>query len=210
MHLCTSFTGFCRFRGTYCSQDVAIKVLKPERINTDMLKEFAQEVYIMRFVCTTEYNWCNFFPITEIFVSRMLSTFPPRICSLSSENGEGNFSNENLRHNFPFPVNNCWFCYVSNDNYNVGIKTVNLIVDTSSWYKLYYRFIIYWIGWASLPSCRQIKPLVLYTFGSFFLILLLLFELSVGKHTLSAPYKSWCSDYKRNFIMFSCTCAKLF
>ncbi|KAI5438663.1 variant 3, Serine/threonine-protein kinase sty17 [Lathyrus oleraceus] len=36
------------FRGTYCSQDVAIKVLKPERINTDMLKEFAQEVYIMR------------------------------------------------------------------------------------------------------------------------------------------------------------------
>ncbi|KAK7252998.1 hypothetical protein RIF29_37358 [Crotalaria pallida] len=36
------------FRGTYCSQDVAIKVLKPECISTDMLKEFAQEVYIMR------------------------------------------------------------------------------------------------------------------------------------------------------------------
>ncbi|KOM45269.1 hypothetical protein LR48_Vigan06g057500 [Vigna angularis] len=36
------------YRGTYCSQDVAIKVLKPERISTDMLKEFAQEVYIMR------------------------------------------------------------------------------------------------------------------------------------------------------------------
>ncbi|MCI34296.1 putative serine/threonine-protein kinase, partial [Trifolium medium] len=35
------------FRGSYCSQDVAIKVLKPERISTDMLKEFAQEVYIM-------------------------------------------------------------------------------------------------------------------------------------------------------------------
>ncbi|KAH9694532.1 serine/threonine-protein kinase STY46 [Citrus sinensis] len=34
--------------GTYCSQDVAIKVLKPERINSDMQKEFAQEVFIMR------------------------------------------------------------------------------------------------------------------------------------------------------------------
>uniref|UniRef100_A0A0D9XG84 non-specific serine/threonine protein kinase n=1 Tax=Leersia perrieri TaxID=77586 RepID=A0A0D9XG84_9ORYZ len=36
------------YRGTYCSQDVAIKVLKPERINVDMQREFAQEVYIMR------------------------------------------------------------------------------------------------------------------------------------------------------------------
>ncbi|XP_006660922.2 serine/threonine-protein kinase STY46-like [Oryza brachyantha] len=36
------------YRGTYCSQDVAIKVLKPERINSDMQREFAQEVYIMR------------------------------------------------------------------------------------------------------------------------------------------------------------------
>jgi hypothetical protein len=39
---------------------VAIKVLKPERISTDMLKEFAQEVYIMRFVCIIEYNWWSF------------------------------------------------------------------------------------------------------------------------------------------------------
>ncbi|CAN0878808.1 Serine/threonine-protein kinase STY46 [Linum grandiflorum] len=36
------------YKGTYCSQEVAIKVLKPERVNTDMQKEFAQEVYIMR------------------------------------------------------------------------------------------------------------------------------------------------------------------
>ncbi|KAI4314699.1 hypothetical protein L6164_027583 [Bauhinia variegata] len=36
------------YRGTYCSQDVAIKVLKPERTSTEMLREFAQEVYIMR------------------------------------------------------------------------------------------------------------------------------------------------------------------
>uniref|UniRef100_A0A803LG91 non-specific serine/threonine protein kinase n=1 Tax=Chenopodium quinoa TaxID=63459 RepID=A0A803LG91_CHEQI len=36
------------YKGTYCSQDVAIKVLKPERLNTDLQKEFGQEVYIMR------------------------------------------------------------------------------------------------------------------------------------------------------------------
>ncbi|XP_054786507.1 serine/threonine-protein kinase STY46-like [Prosopis cineraria] len=36
------------FRGTYCSQDVAIKVLKAENLSSDWKKEFAQEVYIMR------------------------------------------------------------------------------------------------------------------------------------------------------------------
>ncbi|XP_021849666.1 serine/threonine-protein kinase STY46 [Spinacia oleracea] len=36
------------YKGTYCSQEVAIKVLKPERLNTDLQKEFGQEVYIMR------------------------------------------------------------------------------------------------------------------------------------------------------------------
>ncbi|XP_022762263.1 serine/threonine-protein kinase STY46-like [Durio zibethinus] len=36
------------YKGTYCSQEVAIKVLEPERINTDMQKEFTQEVFIMR------------------------------------------------------------------------------------------------------------------------------------------------------------------
>ncbi|OVA08866.1 Protein kinase domain [Macleaya cordata] len=36
------------YKGTYRTQEVAIKVLKPERINADMQREFAQEVYIMR------------------------------------------------------------------------------------------------------------------------------------------------------------------
>ncbi|XWS29146.1 hypothetical protein CRYUN_Cryun24cG0003300 [Craigia yunnanensis] len=36
------------YRGTYCSQEVAIKVLKPERVIGEMLREFSQEVYIMR------------------------------------------------------------------------------------------------------------------------------------------------------------------
>ncbi|KAL0454049.1 UNVERIFIED_CONTAM: Serine/threonine-protein kinase STY46 [Sesamum latifolium] len=36
------------YKGTYCSQEVAIKILKAERLNTELQKEFAQEVYIMR------------------------------------------------------------------------------------------------------------------------------------------------------------------
>eukprot|EP00271_Cylindrocystis_brebissonii_P000612 TRINITY_DN1072_c0_g1_i1.p1 TRINITY_DN1072_c0_g1~~TRINITY_DN1072_c0_g1_i1.p1 ORF type:complete len:618 (-),score=150.57 TRINITY_DN1072_c0_g1_i1:368-2221(-) len=36
------------FRGTYCGQDVAIKILKPERLSDTLQQEFAQEVYIMR------------------------------------------------------------------------------------------------------------------------------------------------------------------
>ncbi|OMO83444.1 hypothetical protein COLO4_22506 [Corchorus olitorius] len=36
------------YRGTYCSQEVAIKFFKPERVTEEMLREFSQEVYIMR------------------------------------------------------------------------------------------------------------------------------------------------------------------
>lgn len=45
----TTFS-FFRYKGTYCSQEVAIKVLKPDSVNIDVLKEFSQEVFIMRFV----------------------------------------------------------------------------------------------------------------------------------------------------------------
>ncbi|KAJ9703837.1 hypothetical protein PVL29_005208 [Vitis rotundifolia] len=65
------------FKGTYRSQEVAIKILKPESVNTDMLREFSQEVYIMRKIrhknvvqfigaCTRPPNLCI---ITE-FMSR--------------------------------------------------------------------------------------------------------------------------------------------
>ncbi|PSS29541.1 Serine/threonine-protein kinase [Actinidia chinensis var. chinensis] len=36
------------YKGTYFSQEVAIKILKPERVDSDLQKEFAQEVFIMR------------------------------------------------------------------------------------------------------------------------------------------------------------------
>jgi len=36
------------YRGTYLGQDVAIKVVKPERLNKDLEYEFSQEVMILR------------------------------------------------------------------------------------------------------------------------------------------------------------------
>ncbi|KAL3843336.1 hypothetical protein ACJIZ3_000739 [Penstemon smallii] len=36
------------YKGTYRSQEVAIKILKAERLNTELQTEFAQEVFIMR------------------------------------------------------------------------------------------------------------------------------------------------------------------
>ncbi|KAL6963654.1 Serine/threonine-protein kinase sty46 [Sarracenia purpurea var. burkii] len=36
------------YKGTYHSQEVAIKILKPERVDSNLQKEFAQEVFIMR------------------------------------------------------------------------------------------------------------------------------------------------------------------
>ncbi|XP_071728585.1 serine/threonine-protein kinase STY46-like [Rutidosis leptorrhynchoides] len=36
------------FKGTFCTQDVAIKAIKDEYINENVQREFAQEVYIMR------------------------------------------------------------------------------------------------------------------------------------------------------------------
>nr|XP_009802147.1 PREDICTED: probable serine/threonine-protein kinase DDB_G0267514 isoform X2 [Nicotiana sylvestris] len=65
------------YKGTYCSQEVAIKVLKPKQLNMDMLKEFSQEVFIMRKIrhknvvqfigaCTRSPNLCI---VTE-FMSR--------------------------------------------------------------------------------------------------------------------------------------------
>ncbi|XP_059656422.1 serine/threonine-protein kinase STY8-like [Cornus florida] len=36
------------YKGTYCNQEVAIKVLKAEQVNENMLREFSQEVFIMR------------------------------------------------------------------------------------------------------------------------------------------------------------------
>lgn len=51
-----SVLNFLRYKGTYCSQEVAVKVLKLERINTEMLRDFSQEVYIMRFVCISAYS----------------------------------------------------------------------------------------------------------------------------------------------------------
>lgn len=38
----------CRFKGSYCGQDVAIKVLNSENLTDELLREFDQEVYVMK------------------------------------------------------------------------------------------------------------------------------------------------------------------
>ncbi|KAK7280590.1 hypothetical protein RJT34_25654 [Clitoria ternatea] len=42
------------YKDTYYGQDVAIKIRKPERISTNMLREFAHEVYIMSLIIDDE------------------------------------------------------------------------------------------------------------------------------------------------------------
>ncbi|XP_070024090.1 serine/threonine-protein kinase STY8 [Nicotiana tabacum] len=71
------------YKGTYCSQEVAIKVLKPEHLNMDMVKEFSQEVFIMRKIrhkhvvqfigaCTRPPNLCI---VTEFMSRGSIYTF---------------------------------------------------------------------------------------------------------------------------------------
>lgn len=61
-----------RYKGTYCSQEVAIKVLKPERIDSDMQREFAQEVFIMRYYMQYHYH---LFAIGDLFLLLQWSDF---------------------------------------------------------------------------------------------------------------------------------------
>ncbi|KAG6767100.1 hypothetical protein POTOM_028279 [Populus tomentosa] len=71
------------YRGMCCSQEVAIKVLKPERVRGEMLREFYHEVYIMRKVrhknvvqfigaCTRSPNLCI---VTEFMAKGSLYKF---------------------------------------------------------------------------------------------------------------------------------------
>lgn len=71
------------YKGSYCSQEVAIKVLKPENLNMDMVKEFSQEVFIMRKIrhknvvqfigaCTRPPNLCI---VTEFMTRGSIYTF---------------------------------------------------------------------------------------------------------------------------------------
>ncbi|KAG5241569.1 kinase family protein [Salix suchowensis] len=76
-----SYGDLCQ--GTYCSQEVAIKVVEPERVSGDMLREFSQEAYIMRKIqhknvvqfigaCTRPPNLCI---VTEFMAKGSLYNF---------------------------------------------------------------------------------------------------------------------------------------
>ncbi|KAH7429681.1 hypothetical protein KP509_09G061300 [Ceratopteris richardii] len=83
------------YKGTYCGQDVAIKVLRPERLNEDLQKEFAQEVYIMRKV--RHKNVVQFIGAC---------TRPPNLCIVTEFMSGGSVYDylHSQRGSFKFPV----------------------------------------------------------------------------------------------------------
>ncbi|PWA53061.1 ACT-like protein tyrosine kinase family protein [Artemisia annua] len=53
------------YKGTYRSQEMAIKILKIEHINIDLEKEFAQEVYILRYMWNEDLMFVAVEPFEE-------------------------------------------------------------------------------------------------------------------------------------------------
>ncbi|KAH7849097.1 hypothetical protein Vadar_012892 [Vaccinium darrowii] len=89
--------GSCKelYKGTYGSQDVAIKVLTAEFLNADMRREFAQEVYILRKV--RHKNVVQFIGA---------STKPPRLCIVTEFMSRGSVYDyiHKQKHFFKLPA----------------------------------------------------------------------------------------------------------
>ncbi|EER97120.1 serine/threonine-protein kinase STY17 [Sorghum bicolor] len=123
------------YRGTYCSQDVAIKVLKPERINADMQREFAQEVYIMRKV--RHKNVVQFIGA---------STKPPNLCIITEFMSSGSVYDYLHKHKgvFKLPalvgvamdVSKGMNYLHQNNIIHRDLKTANLLMDENGTVKV--------------------------------------------------------------------------
>ncbi|MBA0618053.1 hypothetical protein Godav_027448, partial [Gossypium davidsonii] len=90
------------YRGTYCSQEVAIKVLKPEQITREMLREFSQEVYIMRFVGVLVNAYCcagNLsFSDKHSFTSKLIAIYATFDFLVVQKKSEFEYFQEKIRH----------------------------------------------------------------------------------------------------------------
>ncbi|VAI35327.1 unnamed protein product [Triticum turgidum subsp. durum] len=123
------------YRGTYCSQDVAIKVLKPERVNVDMQREFAQEVYIMRKV--RHKNVVQFIGAC---------TKPPRLCIVTEFMSGGSVYDYLHKHKgiFKLPalvgvamdVSKGMSYLHQNNIIHRDLKTANLLMDENGMVKV--------------------------------------------------------------------------
>ncbi|XP_019182615.1 PREDICTED: serine/threonine-protein kinase STY17-like isoform X2 [Ipomoea nil] len=116
------------YKGTYCSQEVAIKVLKPENLNADMLKEFTQEVYIMRKIRHKN--------VIQFIGAR---TQPPNMCIVTEFMSRGSVYNflHKLRGAFKLPnllkvatdVSKGMYYLHQNNIIHRDLKTANLLMD---------------------------------------------------------------------------------
>ncbi|KAF7129597.1 hypothetical protein RHSIM_Rhsim10G0204900 [Rhododendron simsii] len=116
------------YKGTYCSQEVAIKVLKADLLNKDMLTEFAQEVFIMRKI--RHKNVVQFIGAC---------TRPPNLCILTEFMSRGSVYNflHKQRGAFKFPallkvaldVSKGMNYLHQNNIIHRDLKTANLLMD---------------------------------------------------------------------------------
>ncbi|KAG5530124.1 hypothetical protein RHGRI_030484 [Rhododendron griersonianum] len=116
------------YKGTYCSQEVAIKVLKADLLNKDMLTEFAQEVFIMRKI--RHKNVVQFIGAC---------TRPPNLCILTEFMSSGSIYNflHKQRGAFKFPallkvaldVSKGMNYLHQNNIIHRDLKTANLLMD---------------------------------------------------------------------------------
>ncbi|KAH7849294.1 hypothetical protein Vadar_015838 [Vaccinium darrowii] len=116
------------YKGTYCSQEVAIKVLKPDLLHKDMLTEFAQEVFIMRKI--RHKNVVQFIGAC---------TRPPNLCILTEFMSRGSVHNFLHKQSgaFKFPallkvaldVSKGMNYLHQNNIIHRDLKTANLLMD---------------------------------------------------------------------------------
>ncbi|XP_048619550.1 serine/threonine-protein kinase STY8 isoform X1 [Brassica napus] len=115
-------------RGTYCSQEVAIKFLKPERVNAEMLREFSQEVYIMRKI--RHKNIVQFLGAC---------TLSPTLCIVTEFMARGSIYDFLHKQKFAFKIQTLLkvavdvakgVCYLHQNNIiHRDLKTANLLMD---------------------------------------------------------------------------------
>nr|XP_016460736.1 PREDICTED: serine/threonine-protein kinase STY46-like [Nicotiana tabacum] len=138
------------YKGTYCSQEVAIKVLKPEHLNMDMVKEFSQEVFIMR-------------KIRHKHVVQFIGacTRPPNLCIVTEFMSRGSIYTflHKQRGAFKLPtllkvavdVSKGMSYLHQNNIIHRDLKTANLLMDehgvSPSWISTLFK---------SLSSCRKV------------------------------------------------------
>ncbi|KAG6474596.1 hypothetical protein ZIOFF_068534 [Zingiber officinale] len=142
------------YRGTYHSQDVAIKVLRPERVNIDMQREFAQEVFIMRKV--RHKNVVQFIGAC---------TRPPKLCIVTEFMSGGSVYDylHKQKGIFKLPallrvaidISKGMNYLHQNNIIHRDLKAANLLMDENEASKFKDIYLLVPLDWFSLKFCSQ-------------------------------------------------------